>query len=141
MTTHLYTYPIVACDAYDGDSLDLTLDVGFGLRIHRKCRLEGVDTPELRSGSPEHRAAGRLARDVVRALITETPSPIFCSLTYTGKFGRPLGDVIIHDNRSLVSYLIERQYGAPYHGQSKAEVAHLHQQNIAQLIARGELAV
>lgn len=59
-------FKILEFSNYDGDSFDLTLDLGFNLVIHRKCRLEGADTPELRDKRPDYKAAAYLARDKVR---------------------------------------------------------------------------
>lgn len=140
MTPHVYRYPIRAASFYDGDSMDLTLDLGFALVLHRKCRLQGVDTPELRGGTEASRAAGRLARDVAQAFVASAGDAAFVSETWTGKFGRPLGDIETSAG-SLREKLIEGRYAVPYHGGAKADVAELHAENLAALVARGELGV
>ena len=45
-----YRYRIRDFENYDGDSFDLSLDLGFEIVVHKGCRLMGVDTPELRGG-------------------------------------------------------------------------------------------
>lgn len=132
-----YRFPIVAFANYDGDSIDLTLDVGFGLRIHRKCRLNGVDTPELRGGTDASRAAARLAKDYT-ATFCATAGAVFVSETYTGKFGRPLGDVRV-GSRSLCGELLARRLAVPYAGQAKADIADQHEANIAYLKDTGRI--
>ena len=139
-----YSFPILAFDNYDGDSFDLKLDLGFNLFLFRQCRLHGVDTPELRGGTDLSKAAGRLARDVARLWVQEAidrqGGAVFRSLNYSGKYGRPLGDIVrIEDGKSLVQTLIERRLGVPYHGQAKAAVAELHLNNQVYLESRGML--
>ena len=135
-----FQFPILESANYDGDSFDFSLDLGFGLVLHRKCRLDGIDTPELRGGTEESKAAGRLARDKARAWVEACERPTFVSETYAGKFGRPLGDVVDGiTGASLREYLLTHQYGVPYHGQAKADIQSLHDENIAALKARREL--
>ena len=138
-----YNFPILDFDNYDGDSFDLKLDLGFNLFLFRQCRLHGVDTPELRGGTDLSKAAGRLARDEARAWVqaaVENGGAVFSSRAYTGKYGRPLGDVVrVRDGVSLVETLIERRLGVPYHGQAKAKIADQHAENLGHLLATGQL--
>ena len=138
-----YLFKIIEFSNYDGDSFDLTLDLGFDLVIHRKCRLNGVDTPELRGGTELSKAAGRLARDVARKFVEDAIADggaSFSSQSYTGKFGRPLGDIVRHrDDRSLVKWLLRNHYGVRYQGQAKSEVADEHKENFQRLVSKGEL--
>ena len=66
-------------------------------------------------------------------------NPMFFSQTNAGKFGRPLGDVVSSDMKSLVTYLIENNYGVPYMGQAKADIQKLHDHNYKVLHDRGEI--
>ena len=127
---------------YDGDSFSLTLDLGFDLVFHQKCRIEGVDTPELRGGTDEQKKAGYLARDRAREWCADrfaSPGIWFRSETYRGKFGRPLGDISDAGIGSLREYLINNNYGVPYHGEAKSKVAAMHAKNLAILKERGEI--
>ena len=143
MTVADYRFKIVGFENYDGDSFDLTLDLGFDLILHRKCRINGVDTPELRGGTDEQKAAGRLARDKARLFVAEAMvdgGAEFVSQNYSGKFGRPLGDIVRQsDGVGLVSYLIGSNYGVPYFGQAKSKVAGAHAANLAALKEAGEI--
>ena len=140
-----YEYRILAFSNYDGDSFDLTLDLGFDLVLHRQCQIAGVDTPELRGGTDESNAAGLLARDEARDLVRdwmldEDTNAVFVSENYTGKFGRPLGDIRCQrTNESLRKYLLENRLGVAYDGQKKAEVQAAHNDNIAYLIKTGRI--
>ncbi|WP_420585809.1 hypothetical protein [Ruegeria sp.] len=138
-----YRFKILDFHNYDGDSFDLTLDLGFDLIAHRKCRLHGVDTPELRGGTDLSKRAGLLARDAAGVFVQqalEAGAAYFLSQKYTGKFGRPLGDIFNEQSGArLVSYLISKNLGVPYEGQNKSEVATAHARNMRELIARGAL--
>ena len=131
-------FTILAFDNYDGDSFNLTLDLGFGLHLHRQCRLEGADTPELRDRRPDWKAAAYLARDQVRAWVAQAGEAVFVSETYTGKFGRPLGDIEI-DGKSVRERLIAEHLAVPYAGQAKADIAAEHQRNIDILKTAGAI--
>ena len=136
---NLYTYKILAFDNYDGDSFDLTLDLGFDIHIHKKVRIRGIDTPELRGGTKISKAAAKLARDWARTFVKESTCH-FVSENYTGKFGRPLGDIVADNGVSLRGFLIDNNLGVPYAGQAKADIQHLHEANFQILLDRGELA-
>ena len=144
-----YRYKVLDWSAYDGDSFELTLDLGFGMSLHKKCRIYGIDTPELRGGTVQSKAAGYLARDKARDYVAkgmENPDieVIFESTGYAGKFGRPLGnivlahtigDTVVTDN--LVDFLLNARLGVRYHGQAKREIQAEHDANIAWLQEQG----
>ena len=139
-----YRYKIIEFSNYDGDSFNLSLDLGFSMSLYRKCRLYGVDTPELRGGTVLSKAAGRLARDEATQWTQDAMldgGAAFLSENYSGKFGRPLGDIIrLSDGGSLREFLIDSSLGVEYHGQAKADVASEHKANLDRLIAQNKLA-
>ena len=137
-----YIYKITEFSNYDGDSFDLTLDMGFDLITHKKTRINGVDTPELRGGTVESKAAGQLAKHEALgfvALAMQEGNAYFSSEGYTGKFGRPLGDIVDAAGNSLREYLIKNHLGVPYEGQAKSKVADLHAANLAILKEAGRI--
>ena len=137
-----YTFKILEFSNYDGDSFDLTLDLGFDLIIHRKVRINGIDTPELRGGTEDSKAAGRLAKRLATEwvqLAIEKGGAYFESQCYTGKFGRPLGDIINTDGYSLSNYLEYNRYAVPYEGQAKKDIQYMHDSNIKYLKETGEI--
>ena len=131
-----YIYKITEFDNYDGDSFDLTLDMGFDIQIHKKTRLNGIDTPELRGGTVDSKEAGKLAKIAAREWIItamQEGKAYFSSEGYTGKFGRPLGDIVDAAGNSLRTYLLEKRLGVPYEGQAKSKIQAEHDSNIAYL--------
>ena len=127
-------FKIIESDNYDGDSFNLTLDLGFNLITHQQCRLFGIDTPELRGGTARSKAAAALARDMARGWVAEAMGyggAEFASENYTGKYGRPLGDIVrVRDGASLRETLIGERLGVRYNGQAKSEVQDEHEANI-----------
>ena len=141
-----YIYEVISFDNYDGDSFDIHIVRSFDFGFHRtimgaepiNVRLYGVDTPELRGGTDDSKAAARLARDRARQFCLDAIDKndlIFESYKYKkGKYGRPLGDFIrVSDNQRLSTFLLNERLGVKYHGQSKAEIQPEHDANIAYL--------
>ena len=136
-------FRILGFENYDGDSFNLTLDLGFDLVHHVSARIEGIDTPELRGGTELSKAAGRLARDTARRFVRDalnTGGAVFLSTSYRGKYGRPLGDIQRgRDGKLLSAMLFDMRLAVPYAGQAKSEVAAAHQKNIEALVESGRL--
>ena len=138
-----YSFKIKEFSNYDGDSFDLTLDLGFDLVYHTKVRIKGVDTPGLSRGSAIHKKAGKLAKEKASAFVESgmaNGKAFFISETYCGKYGRPLGDIVVDsDNSSLRFYLISNNYGVKYNGEAKSKIAEAHENNFTILQKRGEI--
>lgn len=83
----------------DADTLDLTLDLGWHISYRSRCRLAGVNAPELGT------AAGREAREYVMALCPVGTSVRFVSQALD-KYGRPLGLVILPNGEDLSAHLL-----------------------------------
>ena len=46
----MYEYRVKSVERIvDGDTVDIIIDLGFGLFTKERCRLEGIDTPEKRT--------------------------------------------------------------------------------------------
>ena len=135
-----YAFRILDAANWDGDSFNLSLDLGFNMVIHRKCRLHGCDTPELNDKREDFRSAARIAKSYVAGFIelAVTDGGVFVSENYVGKFGRPLGDILVGDV-SLRAELIQLNLGVPYAGENKSEIQHLHLANIDALKERGDV--
>jgi micrococcal nuclease len=119
----LYEYSSYCRRVIDGDTVELVVDMGFHMSCVHHFRLIGVDTPELRGGTAESKAAARRARDRVQDLLM--PDGIAQKLIiHTEKadsFGRWLAKVMFFDEsvaephwRDLSEVLIEEGLGEPY---------------------------
>ena len=52
-----FVYNAILERVIDGDTIDVTLDLGFDVKLHKqRCRLAGIDTPESRTRNLEEKA-------------------------------------------------------------------------------------
>ena len=131
--TPTHIYPVVEWSGYDADSYNLTLDLGFELICHRKVRINGLDTTELRDRRPNFKAFAYLAKRVAHAWVKrafEGGGLYFNSTNYTGKYGRSLGDLMDSEGNSLTYFLLAKHVATPYHGQNKEDIEGAHLANM-----------
>ena len=82
----LYTYPANILNVVDGDTVDVRIDVGFGIGLNDRLRLKWINAPELNT------APGRLAKSYLSEHLTKCPYVVLRT-TREEKFGRWLADV------------------------------------------------
>lgn len=103
----------------DGDTVDLWVDLGWSMQQKVRFRLNGVDTPELRSSDPEERRLAKEAKQFVLDWLTWPERahewPLVVLSTKTGKYGRWLGTVWrVGEDESLNARLIREGFAIPY---------------------------
>jgi endonuclease YncB( thermonuclease family) len=110
----------------DGDTIDVTIDLGFELYKKERVRIAGVDTPEKRTRNLEEKALGLDATDWLKdklegAISGDDDLVIRTELVGgTGKYGRLLGWCYIGDSTvSLNEQMIEEGYAHAYDGGTK----------------------
>jgi len=85
-TFTLYNYRASVVGVYDGDSVTLDIDLGLGIWSKgQKCRLLGIDTPELRG---EERIEGLKSKQRLCELILGKQVAVETYRDRTGKYGR-----------------------------------------------------
>jgi endonuclease YncB( thermonuclease family) len=90
----MYQYRATLQRVIDGDTIDVTIDLGFYLTSQMKVRLRGVNTPEIRG--PE-RPEGLKAKAFVEEKLP--PGKQIVLNTYkVGKYGRYIADVFFHES-------------------------------------------
>ena len=57
----MFEYTAIVVRIVDGDTVDLDVDLGFKTRRKDRFRLEGIDTPEVRTKDKIEKAAGLAA--------------------------------------------------------------------------------
>lgn len=68
----MYTYKATVLRVVDGDTVDVSIDLGFSTKTDRRLRLAGIDTPER--GHPCHEAAASALRSLIEGkLLTSSP--------------------------------------------------------------------
>jgi len=122
-----YNFRVTKIDkVLDGDTIDVTIDLGFDLYKKERVRIAGVDTPEKRTRDLEEKALGIDATNWLKAKLTETIKGDEELLIRTelkggvGKYGRLLGWLYIGDATiSLNELMIEEGYAWEYDGGTK----------------------
>ena len=110
----------------DGDTIDVTIDLGFDLYKKERVRIAGVDTPEKRTRDLEEKALGIDATNWMKeklegAIAGDDELSIRTELVGgMGKYGRLLGWLYIGDAElSLNEQMIDEGYAWEYDGGTK----------------------
>ena len=126
----MYEYRCKIRRVVDGDTVDIDIDLGFGVWLHKeRVRIYGIDTPESRTRDKEEKKYGLMAKEFVKQFV-KGDSIKLTTQKYDakGKFGRILGDIIV-DNKSLSDTMIQEHHAVIYHGQSKEDIQKAHMNN------------
>ena len=122
----------------DGDTIDVTLDLGFSVSYSSRVRLYGIDTPESRTRNKDEKARGKLASAFLsKAIEIADQVVIRTELNDSrGKFGRVLGTVVC-DGEDINQGMVEGGFAVNYYGPSTKDVEAEHLINRQQLIDQG----
>ena len=122
-----YNFRVVEINrVLDGDTIDVTIDLGFDLYKKERVRVAGVDTPEKRTRDLEEKELGIHATNWLKeklegAVAGDDDLVIRTELVGgVGKYGRLLGWLYIGDgNVSLNEAMIDEGYAWAYDGGTK----------------------
>ena len=110
----------------DGDTIDVTIDLGFDLYKKERVRVAGVDTPEKRTKDHEEKALGidatRWLKERLEGAIAGSDDLVIRTelVGGVGKYGRLLGWLYVGDaDVSLNERMIEEGYAWAYDGGTK----------------------
>ena len=142
----MYEYSCKILRVVDGDTVDVDIDLGFGVWMHKeRIRLYGIDTPESRTRDSVEKIFGFEAKKMVESwLPLGSTQTLITEKDKSGKFGRILGKFRIFDGRNdrattLNEWMVENHYAVAYHGQSKEAIANEHLQNYKKIVDTVEL--
>lgn len=144
----MYEYRVKVIKIVDGDTVDVDIDLGFGIWLRgERVRIMGIDTPESRTSNQLEKVFGLAAKNRLKELLGKN------AILRTqvdkdggdakGKFGRILGDFIcsvgtIDGGENMVTdVLIKEGHCVPYFGGSKEEVQEQHEKNRKRLVESG----
>ena len=138
----MYEYRVNVTRVVDGDTVDVDIDLGFGVWLKdERVRIMGIDTPESRTSDKVEKKFGLAAKARLKALLGK--QAILKTQVnkdgedMKGKFGRILGDFVGEDGRMVTEVMIEEGHCVPYFGGSKEDVQAQHMRNRERLIAEG----
>ena len=111
----------------DGDTIDVTIDLGFDLFKKERVRVAGVDTPEKRTRNLEEKELGIDATNWLKKKLEDNIAGDGDELTIRtdlvggmGKYGRLLGWLYINEESvSLNELMIDEGFAWEYDGGTK----------------------
>jgi len=91
-----YTYKVASVDrVVDGDTIDVTVDLGFNVFTKQRLRLSYIDAPELKGGTAETKEKAKKVVDRVNDLLSSGDIFIVTENDKTGKYGHYLAKFIV----------------------------------------------
>ena len=115
----------------DGDSLDVDIELGFGVVLkNQRLRINGIDTPELRTRDEREKKFGLMAKTFVIQWCSDKVFELIVDMDDDrDKFGRILGDLCDVDGIRLSKALVDAHLAVLYEGQSKDDITNKHLEN------------
>ena len=142
----MYEYKCKILRVVDGDTVDVDIDLGFGVWMHKeRVRMMGIDTPESRTRDKVEKAFGLASKARLKDLLPIGSIQILKTEIdkggedKKGKFGRILGDFLIDDRRAT-DILVEEGHAVAYFGGSKEEIEMKHLANREKLLREGVMS-
>lgn len=107
----MYEYRATVENVVDGDTIDVSIDLGFKTHTRQRMRLARVDTPER--GQAGYAAARDFVRDATAGKV--------CTIRTekVSKWGYYLANVTLPDGKDLSDTLLAAQLAKPYDGGHK----------------------
>jgi micrococcal nuclease len=138
----MYEYRAYVVKVIDGDTVDVDIDLGFGVMLKdERVRIMGIDTPESRTSDRVEDLFGEAAKARLKQILGDE-----CILKtqvnkhgedMKGKFGRILGDFIAQDGRMITEIMTQEGHCVPYFGGSKEDTQAAHAVNRERLLNEG----
>lgn len=138
----MYEYRAYVVKVIDGDTVDVDIDLGFGVMLKdERVRIMGIDTPESRTSDKVEDLFGEAAKARLKQILGDE-----CILKtqvnkhgedMKGKFGRVLGDFIAQDGRMITEIMTQEGHCVPYFGGSKEDTQAAHAVNRERLLNEG----
>ena len=142
----MYEYKCKILKVIDGDTVDVDLDLGFGVWLNNeRVRIMGIDTPESRTSDKIEKLFGMAAKERLSSLLGSE------AILYTminkngenmkGKFGRIIGNFRTINGEHCADVLMKEGHAVAYGGGSKDSVQAQHLINRQKLIDEGKVPV
>ena len=139
-------YDVVLLKCVDGDTVDVDIDLGFGIWLKdERVRIMGIDTPESRTSDKVEKLFGTAAKERLKELLEHGGKLITTENKHgedmKGKFGRILGDFYVEryegQREKVTDIMIEEGHCVAYFGGSKDEIQMKHMANREKLLREG----
>lgn len=116
----MYTYKIKEIiRVVDGDTVDVLIDLGFGITKKERVRIAGIDAPETRTKDLKEKSFGIESKMWLTDCL-ETVKTLKIKTEKEGKYGRILGWLYIDDSdMSINQTMINEGYAWDYNSTEK----------------------
>lgn len=109
----MYEYQATPLNVVDGDTVDLRVDLGFGVYRVDRFRLLGINTPELHAKDPAERKRANDAREKLALLLGTGPVVIQTVKDKQEKYGRYLARILAN-GMDVNAELVHLGLAVPY---------------------------
>ena len=102
----MYQYKATVERVVDGDTIDLTIDLGFKITTHQRIRLAGIDTPEIfsvKKDSEEYKKGMEAKEFVETRVAANNNKAIVETEKVTEKYGRYIGTITFADSETTLN--------------------------------------
>ena len=124
----MYEYKCKMVRVVDGDTVDVDIDLGFGVWMRKqRIRMYGIDT-ESRTSDKVEKVYGKNATEFL-VKWTNGDLTLKTFKDGKGKFGRILGELWFGGTHNINQLLVDNHHAVRYYGQSKEEIAEEHLAN------------
>jgi len=142
----MHEYKVNIIKVVDGDTVDVDIDLGFGIWLHKeRVRVMGIDTPESRTSDKVEKIFGLAAKARLSSLLgAEAILQTQVSKKgedMKGKFGRVLGNFVSINGEKCAAVLVREGHAVAYQGGSKDNVASKHLANRQRLVSEGKVVI
>jgi|TARA_Y100000022_G_C13101199_1_gene306862 micrococcal nuclease len=130
----MYHYPCKIIKVVDGDTVDVDIDLGFGVWMkNQRIRMYGIDAPESRTSNQTEKRYGVASKRFLEGMCDDKNGLVLRThKDKKGKFGRILGELwrtTDYADQSINEYMIEKYHAVRYMGQSKDDIRDEHIKN------------
>jgi micrococcal nuclease len=111
----MYQYKIKKINkVIDGDTVDIDIDLGFGLTIKQRVRLKGINTAETKTLNLEEKTKGLVAKEWLKKELSREGEWVI-ETTKEDKYGRILGTLyLVGDPVTVNERMINEGIAKPY---------------------------
>ena len=110
-----YTYIATVHRVLDGDTAEMTIDLGFTIYWRSTCRFYGINAPELKSKDSSERIRALVSKKAVQDHLGVGQKVKIVSRDLD-KYGRPLVDIYCGENMDmhLNQWLVDNELAVTY---------------------------
>ena len=112
----MYTYKVLQIlRIIDGDTVIVSIDLGFNIALTQTIRVKGINAPESRTSDPQEKAFGLAAKAFAESWLQGKDLIIKTFKDKSEKYGRMLGDFTCTEtNSSFAEAMLASNNAVPY---------------------------